>query len=465
MGEAFKNILFYYSIFVFSYFLIVNVFYIVLIIVSRHRLKEFVKIVNGDITLIGDYTKPISLLVPAYNEQETIIDNIYSLLNLNYPKFEVVVINDGSKDETLEKIIEHFKLRLIDMEIDGKVYSSEIKGVYSSFELPNLVVIDKINGGKADALNAGINVSRYPLFCAIDADSVIEKDALLRIVKPFLKYEETIAVGGIVRIANGCEIKEGKLLNARVPKKAIEKFQIIEYFRAFLTSRIGWQQLNALLIISGAFGLFKKSAVVEVGGYKKTIGEDMELTLRMHEHFIRNKIKYRVDFTSDAVCWTQAPDRMKGLKNQRIRWHRGLMDTMLKHKKMLLNPKYGNVGMLSMPYFIFVELLGPVIEMLGYVIMAISLYLGILSKNIVFIFLMAYLFGIFFSFSAILFEEISYKRYKGIKEVLSLFVISLLEQFIYRQITVFWRVASFFNYRKGSKQWGNIERKKFVQGG
>lgn len=438
----------------------VNILYISLIALSWNRLGEFIKIIRGENTGISSYTKPVSLLVPAYNEVATIVDNIQSLLDLDYPQFEVVV-NDGSKDETLQEVIRHFGLRRINFEVNTTLPCEEIRGIYSSFQRPELVLVDKVNGGKADALNAGINVSRYPLFCAVDADSVIEKDALLRLVKSFLKYADTIAVGGIVRIVNGCHIQDGVVKKTGIPKKLIEKFQIVEYFRAFLTSRVGWQRVNALLIISGAFGLFSKRAVVEVGGYRKTIGEDMELTVRMHEHFRRLKKAYRIDFASDAVCWTQAPDRLKDLKGQRVRWHRGLADALFKHLKMLFNPRYGIVGMLAMPYFFFVELLGPVIEIIGYVIMAIAFYQGTTSLGMIYIFLMAYLFGIFFSFSSIFMEELAYRRYEGIREILVLFGVSLLEQFFYRQLTVYWRVSAFFNYRKGSRNWGSIARKGF----
>lgn len=450
------------SIILLSYFFIISMLYIVLIILSIGRLRKFINVVNNDITVISNYTKPISIVVPAYNEQETIIDNIKSLLELNYPIFEIILVNDGSKDETLSRVISYFKLRKIDLEVNMQIHCKEIKGVYGSFEIPNLVVVDKENGGKADALNAGINVSRYPLFCGIDADCVIEKNALLRIVKPFLKYEETIAAGGIVRIANGCIIEDGKLLKAKLPRKAIVVFQIVEYFRAFLSSRVGLERINALLIISGAFGVFKKSAVINVGGYSKTIGEDMELTLKLHEYYRENKIKYKIDFTSDAVCWTQAPDNLKGLKSQRVRWHRGLIDSLFKHKKMLFNPKYGVVGMVSMPYFVLVEMLGPIVETIGYIILVISILLGTLSKFFVFVFLMAYLYGLLFSLSAILLEQFSYKRYNNIFQITKLILYSLFEQLSYRQLTVLWRVQAFLNFKKGSKNWGTIKRTSFT---
>ncbi|MEG0774737.1 glycosyltransferase [Clostridium sp.] len=452
----------YYSYLMFGYFILVNFFYVGLIFISIKRLKKFVKIVNSDITSTSDYTKPISIVVPAFNEQETIIDNIKSLLELNYPSFEVIVVNDGSNDETLKKVIQHYNLSKVEMDINIQIPCKEIKNIYSSLDFSNLVVVDKKNGGKADALNAGINISKYPLFCGIDADCIIEKNALLRIVKPFLKHEETIAVGGIVRIANGCEIKDGKLVRAKLPKNIIAKFQIIEYFRAFLTSRVGWEVLNSLLIISGAFGLFKKSAVIDVGGYKRTIGEDMELTLRIHQHYRKKKIKYKVDFTSDAVCWTQAPESLKGLRIQRIRWHRGLIDAIYRNKIMLFNPKYGYVGLLAMPYFCLIEMLGPVIEIIGYVVMILAIVTGLTSKYMIYIFLLAYLYGILFSLSGVLFEQTSYKRYKGYREIGTMVFYSFLEQFCYRQLTVWWRIQGFWNFREGRKEWGTIERKSFT---
>ncbi|MFL0268728.1 glycosyltransferase family 2 protein [Candidatus Clostridium radicumherbarum] len=450
------------SIFLLTYFFIISMLYIVLIVLSTRRLRKFINVANNDITIISNYTKPISIVVPAYNEQETIIDNIKSLLDLDYPIFEIILVNDGSKDETLSRVINHFNLRKIDLEVNMQIPCEEIKGVYGSFEITNLVVVDKANGGKSDALNAGINVARYPLFCGIDADCIIEKNALLRIVKPFLKHEETIAVGGIVRIANGCTFKDGNLQKAKLPRKAIVVFQIVEYFRAFLSSRIGLERINALLIISGAFGVFKKSAVTRVGGYSKTIGEDMELTLKLHEYYRRNKLQYKIDFTSDAVCWTQAPANLSSLRSQRVRWHRGLIDSLLKYKKMLFNPKYGIVGMLSMPYFILVEMLGPVIETMGYIILILSIVFGILSKFFIFVFLMAYLYGLLFSLFAILLEQLSYKRYNKAFEIIKLIFYSFFEQLSYRQLTVFWRVQAFFNFKKGSKNWGYIKRTSFA---
>lgn len=456
-----EKFIYFYSLFILGYSITVTALYLILIVVSWKRLREFVGIIQTNITSVSHYTKPISILVPAYNEEQTIVDSVHSFVQLDYPEFEVIVVNDGSTDQTMDKLIQFFDLYPVELDSDMKIETTPIRQAYKSHTYSDLILLDKENGGKADALNAGINVSVYPLFCAIDADCIIEKDALLRIVSPFLKHEETIAVGGMVRIANGSDIKDGQIVKTNVPQKMIERFQVIEYFRAFLTSRIGWQRYNALMIISGAFGLFKKSAVLDVGGFERTIGEDMELILRLHEKFRQTGEPYHIGFASDAVCWTQAPDSFKGLESQRIRWHRGLFDSLNRHRKMISNPKYGSVGLASMPYFFLVELLGPVIEMVGYIVMALAIYLNILSSTVALIFLVTCLMGILFSYSAILFEEISYKRYGNLKDILLLFVVSILEQFYYRQLTVWWRVKAFFNYSKGSKQWGTIERKNF----
>ena len=463
LHEIILNIVNTASLILLTYFFIVSAVYLLLILLSSGKLRHSVDAAEHGIRLAGKYAKPISVIVPAYNEQETIIDNITSLLALNYPVFEIVVVNDGSKDDTLKRIIDHFGLRRTDMVPDMQIPCCEISATYASFEIPGLILVDKKNGGKADALNAGINISRYPLVCGIDADCIIEKDALLRIVRPFLQNEDTIAAGGIVRIANGCTIENGRLIKAKLPAKPIVIFQILEYFRAFLSSRIGWDQVNGLLIISGAFGLFKKSAVIETGGYKRTIGEDMELTLNLHDHFRSSKKKYHIDFVSDAVCWTQAPDSCKGLRTQRIRWHRGLIDSLSKHIHMLCNPSFGVIGMFSMPYFFFVEMSGPIVELVGYAILLLSAVNGSLSFFCLFVFIMAYLYGLFFTLSAILLEQYAYRRYST-WEVIKLIFFALLEQLSYRQITVLWRVSAFFNYRRGSRSWGTIKRTDFKGG-
>jgi cellulose synthase/poly-beta-1,6-N-acetylglucosamine synthase-like glycosyltransferase len=406
---------------------------------------------------------PISVLVPAYNEQETIVENIKSLLSLNYPTFEIVVINDGSKDETLNRVLSAFKLKLINQPIRYRIKTNKIRGIYKNIDIPNLVVIDKENGGKADALNVGINVSRYPLFAAIDADSILEGDSLVKITMPFIENREVVAVGGIVRIANGSHIKGGVIKKLQLPQNHVAMFQIIEYLRAFLTGRMGWDYIDALLIISGAFGAFKKAEVIEVGGYTvNTIGEDMELVAKLHEYMKRNNRKYSIKFIPDPVCWTQAPETLKDLRSQRRRWQIGLMDSLFKHKRILFNPRYGSIGLLAAPYFWIFEMFGPIVEMAGYILIPLSYITGLLNINIFILYLAAsILYGVLLSIGAILLEQYTFSKYPSISQLFKLTMYGIIENFGYRQLTVFYRVEGIFKFRKQRHTWGKIKRQSF----
>lgn len=294
---------------------------------------------------------PISLLIPAYNEQENIVSNIKSLMKIDYPKFEIIVVNDGSTDKTHELIIDAFKLYKIDSSVKTSIPTKDIRGIYFNINYPNLIYVDKENGGKSDALNAGINVSSYPLFACLDADSRIEPDALLKLSAEFIKNTDTVVAGGLVRIANGFKIKDGIATDFSIPPKMVERFQIVEYYRSFLSGRVSWGATNSMLIVSGAFGVFKKQTVIEVGGYKtNTIGEDMEIVVRIHRYMKAHKRKYKIIFCEDAVCWTQGPMSIADIRGQRRRWQIGLLDTLLAHKTMFLNPRYGAVGLLAIPY-------------------------------------------------------------------------------------------------------------------
>ena len=327
------------------------------------------------------------------------------------------------------------------------------------------MVIDKKNGGKADALNVGINVSRYPLICAIDADSILEDDALLKVSKPFLDDDRVIAVGGIVRIANGCTIERGRVIDVRLSDKLLPSFQVVEYLRAYLSGRMGWGAMNGLLIISGAFGVFRKEIVLAVGGYKHdTVGEDMELVVRMHRYCCERKIDHRVEFVPDPVCWTEAPESLKVLGRQRNRWHRGLLDTLLIHRKMLFNPTYGVLGWLAFPYFLFIELLGPVLEAIGYIAVITGFFLGIINiQMFILFFIVSVIYGVMFSVGAVVLEEISFRRYPRMQDLITLLLLGIVENFGYRQITVWWRVKAFWDYFRGVKSWGTMTRVGFTK--
>ena len=464
--ELIKRIIIQFNEFILYYVLCINMVYFLQLILSAFSLSDYIKKIR-----YSDYKKfvasenmiPISVLVPAYNEEETIVENIRSLLSLNYPLFEIIVINDGSKDTTLDKIINAFNLRQINQPVRYRINTKKVHGVYKNNDIPNLIVIDKENGGKADALNVGINISKFPVFTAIDADSILESDSLVRVTMPFIENKETLAVGGIVRIANGSTIKGGVIKEVSLPRNRVAMFQIVEYLRAFLTGRMGWDSMGSLLIISGAFGAFKKAEVIEVNGYTVgTIGEDMELVVKLHEYMRKNKRKYSIKFIPDPVCWTQAPERLKDLRSQRRRWQIGLMDSLFKHKKILFNPRYGSIGLIAAPYFWIFEMFGPIVEAIGYVLVPLSYFFGLLNLRFFILFLAAsILYGIILSIGAILLEEYTFNKYPSLKQLFKLTLYGILENFGYRQLTVLYRLEGIVKFRKGRHSWGKIKRQSF----
>ncbi len=456
-----------FSGFVLVYFLVLNASYILLFFVSLAEVIRFLRrtfFSDYQQILKSDMTLPITLIVPAFNEEKTIVDTVKSLQMLNYPEFEIIVVNDGSLDGTLERLLKGFELRRVDRVFKRSLLTNPVRGIYASPLTPNLTVVDKERGGKPDALNCGINLSRYPLFCSMDADSVIEDDALLKAVKPFMEFpEETVAVGGIVRCVNGCTVTDGRVTTIALPRRALPIFQVVEYLRAFLSGRLGWSALRALLLISGAFGVYRKSAVVEAGGYDKhTDTEDLELVLALH-HLHRSKGKpYRIVFVPDPVCWTEVPTTWRVLRRQRNRWHRGMLQSMWRHRRMFLNPRYGIMGLVVFPYFLLFEALGPFIEVLGYLSVALAWAIGILNtKFFLMFFAVAVLFGVFLSVSAILLEEISFRRYPGWQDLFKLVLCGVLENFGYRQLLALFKIQAFWEYLRGLRAWGGMQREGF----
>jgi cellulose synthase/poly-beta-1,6-N-acetylglucosamine synthase-like glycosyltransferase len=338
--------------------------------------------------------------------------------------------------------------------------------LYASPMVPNLVVVDKENGGKADALNCGINLSRYPLFSSMDADSVIEDDALLKAVKPFMEWpEETVAVGGIVRCANGCTVHEGRVTHIALPRQLLPVFQVVEYLRAFLSGRLGWSALRGLLLISGAFGVYRKSAVVDVGGYdSSTDTEDLELVMALHAVYRERKKPYRIVFVPDPVCWTEVPGNWKMLRRQRNRWHRGMLQSLSRYRRMMFNPKYGIMGTVVLPYFLIFETMGPFIETLGYISVPLAWALGLLNtKFFLLFFVLAVAFGVFLSVAAILLEEISYRRYPSWSDLWKLLICGVAENFGFRQVLAVFKIQAFWEYLRGLRRWGKLERVGFVK--
>lgn len=453
--------------FILYYVVFVAGFYLVLLCLSSRQLIEHSrrkKYDESDYLTGSEDTPPVSILIPAYNEEPTIVENVYSFLNVQYPDYEVIIINDGSSDQTLQVLIEHFQLVRMATPVRIQLKTERIIDIYQSIVQPNLKVINKVNGGKADALNAGLNVSSYPYFCAVDADSVLEHNALLKTMRPFLEGEEDIiACGGIVRIANGCKIIGGRVLEIGLPKESLAIYQVIEYLRSFFTGRLGFSSINSLLIVSGAFGVFRKKEVLEIGGYsRKTIGEDMELVIRLQRKLYDEKKESKVLFLPDPVCWTEAPVKLKQLNRQRSRWQLGLIQCLWIHKKALFNPKYKTMGMLSLPYFLFIELLGPVIELFGLLLTLLGLYLGYVSLSFAMLFLSAtVLFGVFLSLSSILMEEYSQRRYPKISDFLTLVFYCFVEGLWYRQLTAIMRTWAFLRLLKKDSSWGEMKREGF----
>jgi len=463
-----SQIVVYFNYYIIYYVISLNFIYFLLLLLSLFKVIDYLKKIR-----YTDYRRfsssvnmvPISILVPAYNEEKTIVENVKSLLELNYPLFEVVVINDGSNDLTLEKLLEAFELQKIEQPLRIRLKTRPVRGIYKNPDIMNLTVIDKENGGKADALNAGINAAVYPVFVSIDADSFLESYSLVRIIIPFMEDPRTVAVGGIVRVANGSVIEGGLIREIRLPRSRLACFQVVEYLRAFLTGRMGWDALGSLLIISGAFGAFDKEAVIAAGGYATdTVGEDMELVVRLHRRMRELRKPYKIKFIPDPVCWTQVPENLKDLHSQRRRWQIGLIDSLFRHRRMLFNPRYGVIGLFAAPYFWFFEMLGPIIETLGYLLVPAAFLLGLINLRFFLLFLTAsILYGILLSLGAILLEEYSFNKYKGLKDFLRLILFAILENFGFRQLVSLYRVSGLLSFRKQKSSWGYIKRKYFTE--
>lgn len=453
--------------FIAGYFLFVNGAYIFMLLVAFGAIKKHshrAQSLERKNFFLSPFTKPVSLLVPIYNEEVSIVGSVKSLLQLQYPKYEVILINDGSTDNTLGQILEPFKLKRTKNVFRKQLPCKAVKGIYESSSYPNLILIDKENGGKADALNAGINASKFPLICSLDADSILEEDVLLKIVRPFVENQKTVAAGGSVRIANGCEIFNGRVIKIGLPKTLLGKFQVMEYLRAFLAGRMAFSLFNGLVIISGAFGIFKKNKVIEIGGYHtNTIGEDMELVVRLHARLREKGEPYSITFIPDPVCWTEAPENLKVLGAQRIRWQRGLLESLFDNKKMLLNPKYGMVGMISYPFFMFVEGLGPIIEVFGVFFFIVSWYFDLVGLPLLILFILAtVVLNILLSIGSAIFEEMTYRRYPQASMIVKLIGASFIEVFFYRPLTVWWRLVGIIQFFSGKKgDWGEMVRKGF----
>lgn len=453
-----------YSLVVLGYSLLVGSVYLCQLLVSivvvtrRRRAASFAGL---DDLFESPLTPAISIIVPAYNEANNIVQSVRSLLNLRYPRYEVVVCNDGSKDDTLNILVREFAMRQLDAVFPQPIETALVRGVYVSSTEPSLTVIDKLNGGRSDALNAALNHARNPLYCCVDADSILVPDALLKVVRPFVERPElTVAVGGTIGIANGVRIERGSVMDIRLPRNFLARFQIIEYMRAFIVGRTAWSHINSLMIISGAFGLFRRDLAIELGGYRTdTVGEDAELTTHIHQHLREQGRAYRIEFVEDTCCWTEAPETFKILQSQRRRWHRGCYEFLAMHRG-LLDPRHGTPAWLGYPYFFLVELLGPIVEASGYIVLATSIAFGLIDVRYALLFgLVVLCFGVLVTLGTLVLDEFSFGHYARWRDVLILFLFSLLENLGYRQLTVIWRLQGLWDLARGNKSWGVMERK------
>jgi cellulose synthase/poly-beta-1,6-N-acetylglucosamine synthase-like glycosyltransferase len=452
----------------FWYYLASNAAYLVMLVIAlktsarHHHLLESYRLGWMKNTSLAP---PISIIVPAHNEEKSIRVAVRKLLELDYPELEIIVVNDGSEDGTLEEMQQEFQLRPVRAVYVSQVKSAPVRALYRSETEPMLVVIDKkAAGSKADAVNAGLNAANSPYVCVVDADSVLEPDALLRIMLPVMQDpERVVAVGGIVRVLNGSKF-EADQLRARLPRKSIEVIQVIEYLRAFLIGREAWAEGNMLTIISGAFGVFRTDLVRAVGGYRAgAIGEDVDLVARLHRYLLDLGSDYRISFLPDPVCWTEVPSDMKSLGRQRARWHKGLLDVLWINRDMLLCPRYGRIGCLAFPYLWLFELIAPMIEVTGLITIIVAAMLGMLSRGFFLQFLIfGYAFATMISIGSVLQEEITYRRYNDWKDMARLITFCFFEHFPYRQLHMFWRLQGLWQYLRGDNDWGALKRKGFA---
>lgn len=456
MMEGFStNIIFYLTLFIFGSYLLLGIF-------SALSLRRYLRknsYVNYNSLVSSPLSPRVSVIAPAFNESRTIIDNVRTLLSLYYNNFEVIIVNDGSTDDTFKKIKEAYQLVKVNYYFDYRIPCERIRGVYRS-ENPSfnrLTVINKNNGGKADSLNAGVNISRSPLVVSIDADSIIEPDSILKLVKPFLEIKDrrVIGTGGVIRIVNSCDVEKGHIRKINLPEKILPRLQVLEYTRAFLLGRMAWSHLDGLMLISGAMGMFDREILIRAGGYSiKTVGEDMELVLRMRRYMAERKEKYEITYIPDPLCWTEVPSDISSLKRQRTRWTRGLIESLVTHRKMAMNSKYGRLGLLGYPYWIFFEWMAPLVAFGGISYSVVLAVLGLINwPFFLLLFLFIYTFAVSLSTWSVLFEEITFHKYERRRDVLRLLAVGLLEPFFYPVHALF-AVIGNIQFLRGKKGWG-----------
>ena len=466
------QIIHYYEIFISIFSVTYISFYIFLSVLSYFAILKhlrYQKYISEDILIRSNHLLGVSVVAPAFNEGVSIVYNVKSLLSLTYPKYEIIIVNDGSTDDTLTKLITEFELVKIDFYYQEKIVTKPVRGHYKSTNpiYSKLMVVDKENGkSKADGSNAGINSSKYPLFLCTDVDCILKRDTILKLAKPFMENEtRVIATGAGIRISNSCEVKDGFLHKVHFPKDWYPRFQELEYVRSFLFGRMAWSQINGLLLVSGGLGMFDKEIAIKVGGYwHKSLGEDMELITRMRKHMHENKEKFLIKYIPESLCWTEVPETREVLLRQRTRWARGLVQTLFLHRKMFFNPKYGKTAFLILPFFFVFEFLVPIFELFG----IISLFVGFLNQSVnieylVTVGIFVYIFYLLITLISILIDDLLYKSYANYKELTVLIIMAIIEPFVYHPLNVYASIKGYwFFFRQTEQKWGVMIRKGFA---
>lgn len=465
LGLFYENAIFFYCV---ALFLI----YFVLTVLSRlviHRNKFFARYRNETTILSSPIAPGISVIAPAFNESLNVISNIRSLLTLEYPLFEVIIVNDGSTDDTLEVLIQEFSLTKVDYAYNEILETQPVRGIYRSTEkvYNKLTIVDKINGKcKADAVNAGLNVAHHPYFLNTDVDCILDNKTLVKLIRPILEeMKPVIAVGAGLRIANSCEIDSGMMTMVKVPTALLPRFQELEYIRSFIMGKLGWSYINAVPNVSGGLGLFNKEVAIQAGGYdSKSFAEDMDIVVRMVKNRLEEKEEYAVRYIPETLCWTEAPESLSVFVRQRVRWSRGLWQIFATHFKVLFNPKYKRLGLIVFPYNFFFELLAPIIEVLGIIFYICIIILGLVNwQTAIILLIFVYVYLVFISIVAVLWDQFVFKQYKNWKVVFNLTLMAFIEPLIYHPIVLFSCLKGYLYQLVGRKHsWGNMKRKGFT---
>ena len=463
MMDAFKLFFDYVGVFFVLYLIGYSTFLFLAVAVGSSTLYSYRRRNRLKNELLNDYYIPFSIIIPAYNEEVTIEATIRSLLSLKYKLYEIIVVDDGSKDNTSQKVIDSFKMKRISRPIRIQLDCQQEEFVYETlaYKVP-ITLIRKRNGGKADSLNMGINASRYPYFICMDADSVLQYDSLEKIVRPVLEHDNVVAVGGAVRPCNGAEIENGRVIHYKLPSNLLACMQVLEYDRSFLAARILFDKFNGSIIISGAFGLFRKDVVIAAGGYDShNMGEDMELVVKLHVYCRKHDMPYLIKYATDAICWSQAPESLRDLRKQRRRWHIGLFQSMFKHRTMLVNPKFGLVSFISYLYFLLYELISPYIEIFGVLTIILAFIVDLINVPFMILFFMIYaVYSSVLSLTAFFARVQTIDLKLTVLDVLKAILLCFIEVSFLRFAMAWVRATAFWGYKKKKHQWGRIERKK-----